>query len=55
MEKMDISGRKFLLTGAAVLVYCLVVSFGPGLLLNGTSNADYESSSAQVQIVGQLN
>jgi len=53
--KMNISARKFLLTGTAVLAYCLLVSFGPGLLLNATSNAEYESSSTQVQIFGQLN
>jgi hypothetical protein len=53
--KMNTSIQKFMLTGTAVLIFCLLISFGPGLQLNGTSNADYENNSAQVQIVRQLN
>jgi hypothetical protein len=53
--KMGTPIREFLLTGTAVLIYCLVVSFGPGLLFNGASNADRERNSTQVRMVEQLN
>ena len=52
---MNSSNRKFFVTGAAVLVYCLTVGFGPGLLLiNDAPNEGSDSRLAQASVIDPL-